>query len=71
MLHYYHGVAQLLQTAQHAYELLGVARVEAYAGLIEYVEGAYETAAEGGGYADALALAAAEGGGGAAEGEVA
>ena len=54
-------VAQLLELAQDADELVRVAAMEADAGFVQYVEATYEAAAQRGGQVDALAFAAGQG----------
>ena len=63
-------VDQVAQVAQGLQEAVVVALMEADAGFIEDIEHADETGADLGGEADALGLAAGEGGAGAVEGEV-
>ncbi|MDE6382340.1 MAG: hypothetical protein K2L57_05670, partial [Muribaculaceae bacterium] len=70
MLHHNYGVADALKPAENAYQFLGVARVKPDARLVEYVERAYERAAERCGEVDSLALAARKGGGEAVEREI-
>ena len=56
------GVAEVAEVLHDADEFGGVSGVEADAGLVEDVEGAYEAGAEGCGELDALGFAAGEGG---------
>ena len=64
------GVAEGLEAAQRGEQALVVALVQADAGLVEDVEDAGEAGADLAGEADALALAAGQGGAAAGEGEV-
>ena len=59
VLHHHDRVAQVAQLLEHAHQQLGVAGVEADAGLVEDVERPHEVAAERGGQVYALAFAAA------------
>jgi hypothetical protein len=71
MLHHDHGIAQVAQLLQHVDQALGIAGVQADAGLVQDVHAAHQAAAQGGGQVDALGLAAAEGIAAAVQGEVA
>ena len=71
VLHHQHGVAQVAHLLEGVQQLLVVPLVQADAGLVQDVHDALELGADLGGQADALALAAAEGGGGAVQGQVA
>ena len=71
MLHHDDGVTLRLQLSEYTDELIRIVRMEADAGFVEDVERPDEAAAQRGGQADALTLAAGEGGGEAVEGEVA
>jgi hypothetical protein len=64
------GVAEVAQALQRAEQALVVALVQADRGLVEHVEDAREAGADLARQADALALAARQGSGGAGEGEV-
>ena len=46
VLHHDHGVACLLQLAKHADELVGIAAMKPYGGLVEDVERAHERTAQ-------------------------
>jgi len=65
------GVALIAQAHQGVQQAVLVAGVQADAGLVEHIGDALQAAADLAGEADALALAAGEGGGGAVEAEVA
>jgi hypothetical protein len=71
VLHHQHGVAQVAHLLEGVQQLLVVPLVQADAGLVQHVQHALQLGADLGGQADALALAAAEGGGGAVQGQVA
>ena len=58
VLDHHHGVAHLLQHAQHMDQPVGVARMQADGWLVEDVHRAHERTAQGGCQVDALALAA-------------
>ena len=70
VLHHQQGVAQVPQPLESGQELVVVPLVEADGGLVQDIEDPHEGGADLGGQADALALAAREGPGGPAEGEV-
>ncbi|OPZ09123.1 MAG: hypothetical protein BWZ08_00673 [candidate division BRC1 bacterium ADurb.BinA292] len=70
VLHDDEGVAQVAQFLEHVEQAAVVAMVQADGGLVEDVEDADQLRADLGGEADALALAAGEGAGGAVEREV-
>ena len=65
-----HGVAEIAQAAQRDEQAVVVALVQADAGFIEHIEHAREAGADLAGEADALALAARQGAGGAIEVEI-
>jgi hypothetical protein len=65
-----HGVAEIAQALEGDEQAVVVALVEADRGLVEDVEDARQAGADLGGQADALALAAREGTGGAVEVEI-
>ena len=71
VLHHNEGVAQVPQAAEGGQELIVVPLVEADRGLVQNVQHAHEAGADLGGQADALALAAGQGAGGAVEGQIA
>ena len=56
----HHRIPQVTQTLDDTYQPLGVALVQAYAGLVEHVERADEATAKLGGERHALALPARE-----------
>ena len=60
MLHHDHRIAQIAQLLQHIDEALGVAAVQAYAGLIQHIQATHQTAAQAGGQIDALTFSARE-----------
>ena len=70
MLHHDHGVAEVAQALEGDEQALVVALVQADRGLVEHVEHAREAGADLARQADALALAARQGAGGARERQV-
>ena len=71
MLHHDEGVAQIPEPPQGIQQLVVVPLVQADGGLVQNIQHAHETAADLGSQTDTLALAAGQGAGGAAEGQVA
>jgi hypothetical protein len=70
VLHHDEGVAQVPELPQRLQQLVVVPLVEANGGLVQDIQHPHEAGADLGGQADALALAAGEGGGGAAKCQV-
>jgi len=70
VLHHHHGIAQLLQLAEHTDKFLSVAAMEADARLVQYVERPHQAATERGGQIDALAFTTRQGVAQSAQGEV-
>ena len=62
VFHHDHGVAQVPQLEQHLDQLVVVALMQADAGFVQNVHHPHQLAADLAGQADALALAAGEGG---------
>ena len=70
VLHHKHGVAHVAQVGEGFQQAIVVARMQADGRLVEHVEHAAQFGADLRGQADALRLAAGEGGGGAVEAEI-
>ena len=70
MLHHQEGIAQVPEVFQRGQELVVIPLVQSDGGLVQDIEDPHQGRADLGGQADALALAAGEGSGGAAEGQV-
>ncbi len=70
VFHNHHGIAQIAQLADDMDKVVGIARMQPYAGFVEDVEGAHQGAAQRVGQIDALALTPRQGGRGAVEAQV-
>ena len=70
VLYHQQGVAQVPQLPQRRKQFIVIPLVQADGGLVQDIENAHEAGTDLGGQADALALAAGEGPGGAGEGQI-
>ena len=60
VFHYHYRIAQLLQLAEHVYQFVRVAAMQADARLVKNIQAAHQAAAQRGSEVDSLAFAAGE-----------